>query len=522
MTQNASIDVVGLLTIDVASELRKLSRAQLQGPWQIPAELVRRAIRDSATTVKVTTGRQRVEASDNGKGLHAEHLQWTAVLIDTNRSNEDRHRALTALEASGALSLLAIAGLPPKHVRITSVRDGQRATLEFQEGRAPWVSTEPDAGADETVVLLITTDIDRKRAIEWLSGAARFSPVPVLVDGKSMNAGFLETFGPQPLHQPLRGQIAIPATGDTAHTWLLEHGLVTGHVAVPDAPCFEAAVELGGKTTELSAARLREKMEPRVPALVDQAVGHLLRLAQSAPGMPEAARARIARLVLIACRKNLRRPAAKQVPAFRVVDAESDRCVSLTALKDAAAVDGTLPALYPTQRPDRFALGSVPVVIADEGERSLLAEVLGVRFRPPELRDDAGPVLAAWRRLVVGTGRALSGIAEVVRHPLRPQLIDDTALNPAELALLQAMRRHAARGRHRVVGDVRMCDGTGPIRRRPGNPPRLLLPRGNPTVAAAVVAVSREPAWIYPVWLALTGGEALPPRTLRGPWVARS
>lgn len=517
---NAPIDIGGLLTIDVASELRKLSLAQLQGPWQIPAELVRRAIRDSATTVHVTTARQQFEVTDNGRGVELAQLEWTAVLLDARRDNEERHRALTALESVGALALLAIAGLSPKRLQVSSVRAGVRATLTFQAGRAPWVATEADASADETRVVLTTKAIERKRALEWLTGAVRFARVPVLVDGKSMNAGFLDTFGPEALHQPLRGQVAIPASGDTAHTWLLEHGLVTGHVAVPDAPCFEAAVELGSRATELSAARLREKMEPLVPALIDQAVRHLVRLGRSAQGMPEPARVRIARLLLLTARKQLRTKAVHAVPAFRVVDADSDRCVSLSSLREATAADGSLPALYSTQRPDRFALGSVPVLIADEGERSLLAEVLGIRFRPPEIRDNAGPVAATWRRFAVGTGRMLAGLVEVIRHPMRPVLIDDAALHATEVALLEAMRRHAARGRHRVVGDVRMCDGAGPVRRRPGSPPRLLLPRRNSTVIAAARALEQDAAWIYPVWLALTDGEALPPATLRGRWVA--
>ena len=58
---SALIDVGGLLTIDVASELRKLSLAQLQGPWQLPSELVRRALRDGATQVEVDLARHGVE-----------------------------------------------------------------------------------------------------------------------------------------------------------------------------------------------------------------------------------------------------------------------------------------------------------------------------------------------------------------------------------------------------------------------------------------------------------------------------
>jgi len=516
-----SVNLESLLTIDVVSELRKLSRAQLQGPWQIPAELVRRAIRESATTVTMTSNRHRFEVHDNGRGIDPEHLRFTGVLLDTNRSNEERHAALTALESVGSLALLAIAGLPPRALNVSSVHRGVRSTLQFQLGRAPWVSTEPDAGADETRVLLTSKEIDRKRATQWLRGAARFSPVPVLLDGKSLNTGFFDTFGPQALHHPLRGQLAIPVAGDTAHAWLLEHGLVTGHVAVPNAPCFEAAVELGTNSTELSAARLRERMEPRVPVLIEQAVRHLVRRGLGASEAEEPNRARIARLLLLAARKNLCTAAVNKVAAYRVVDALGRRCMSLAELREAAGQDQTLPALYPAQRPDRFSLGSVPVVIADEGERSLLAEVLGVRFRPPPARTDAGPLFATWRRLVTGIGRTLSHAAELIRHPLRPAVLADDKLEPAQLRLLTAMRRHAARGRHRVVGEVHMCEGAGRIRRRLGRPARLFLPQHNPTVVAATHALAGDETWIYPVWLALTEGDSLPPRALRAPWVAR-
>jgi hypothetical protein len=104
------------------------------------------------------------------------------------------------------------------------------------------------------------------------------------------------------LRAPLRGRLAIPSEGETAHAWLLEHGIVTGHVAIPDAPCFEAALELGSDATDGSAARLREALQPHVLTVVDQAVALLVRMAQQASTLPEPARARLARLLLQSAR----------------------------------------------------------------------------------------------------------------------------------------------------------------------------------------------------------------------------
>ena len=64
-----SIDIGGLLTIDVASELRKLSQAQLQGPWQIPAEIVRRALRFGAAVSDMMQLGRATEANERASDI---------------------------------------------------------------------------------------------------------------------------------------------------------------------------------------------------------------------------------------------------------------------------------------------------------------------------------------------------------------------------------------------------------------------------------------------------------------------
>ncbi|MBV1861815.1 MAG: hypothetical protein KUG77_25570, partial [Nannocystaceae bacterium] len=60
-----TIDLDALLTIDVGSELRKLSSAQLQGPWQIPAEIARRGLRGRATKIEIRTRRNSIDVTDD-------------------------------------------------------------------------------------------------------------------------------------------------------------------------------------------------------------------------------------------------------------------------------------------------------------------------------------------------------------------------------------------------------------------------------------------------------------------------
>jgi hypothetical protein len=343
-----------------------------------------------------------------------------------------------------------------------------------------------------------------------LADAARFAPVCVRVDKTRVSTGFGDTIASAALGAPLRGRIAITATGETAHAWLLEHGLITAHVAVPDAPAFEAAVELGADASDLSAARLRDAFQPMVTTLVDRAVELLGIVARRVSRSPEPVRARIGRLVLQAARKRLRFDEMIRVPAFRVIENGLPRCIDLVSLRQSAQRDPSsvriLPALYPSQKPERFALGATPVLIADEVERSRLAELMHVRFRPPDPRDASHSMMAALRRGLDHVARGLGRAAELIRHPLRAPAVDDHALDPAERDLLDALRGVLGPELH----GIDMCEGEGPIRRTRGSTPRLLLPRTHPDVRAAVRVHARDGTWLYPIALSLLGDKLTP------------
>jgi hypothetical protein len=518
------IDIGRLLTIDVESELRKLSQAQLQGPYQIPAEFVRRAVRNGASEIDVQLGRHRARIVDDGAGIDPALLQWTAVLLDGRRPNTERHTALTVLESSGELALLAVAGLSPRAVTIDAAFNGQRHLLEFAAGRPPRLQTGM-AGGKGCSVSIEANGLERRACAEWLADAAKFAPAAIRVDAKLIPHGFSHAFAIAELAAPLRGRLAIPFEGETAHAWLLEHGIVTGHVAIPEAPCFEAAIELGTADGDLSAARVREAMQPHVPMLVDQAVSVLVRVADQAGGMPEPARARLARLVLQAARKQLRTQEVTHAAVFRIADGEGERWIDIAGLQAASQRDPSgariLLALYPGQRPERYTLGATPVLIADEAERSMLSELLQARFRPPDARDARESLRGVWHRGVDIVGRALARAGDLVRHPLRGRPVDDELLPLEEHELLKELRLHLGRDPHRSVEGITMCAGAGPIRRTRGGTPTLLLPRRNPAVLACVRAIAQDRRWAYPVYLALLEGYGLPPDELRRSWLGR-
>ena len=522
MADENSIDVGGLLTIDVASELRKLSQAQLQGPWQIPAELVRRALRAGATQVDVRLERHGVRVIDDGGGVPTTFLQWAAVLLHTSRPNEERHAALTALEGNGGLVLLAAAGLDPKRLRVETTADGVRTVLEYERGRSPTVSQLKGSGR-RTEVILRSPALERRQIAHFIVNVCRFAPAKILLDGRPIPPGLDRALVHAPLAEPLQGRVAIPAEGETAHVWLLEHGLITGHVTVPEAPCFEAAVELGSDAHDLNPARLRDTIAPYVPNLVDQAAGLLSKLGSSGAVLSEPLRARVARLVLHGIRRRLKVESLARAQVFRVVDGKGPGLADLVALRDAAhrAPSGTriLTALYPNQRPEKYALGNTPVLVADATERSRLAEIMNVRFRPPDPRDASGSWASSLQRLADSAGRGLSRVFARIRHPFSSPPIPPEKLQPHERVFVERLQTQLAGGHRSQVLDVQLCRGNGPIRRTGGASSTLLLPVQNELVAAAIVAVNQDPKWVYPAALALLEGRGLPTVAARSTWL---
>jgi hypothetical protein len=283
MSRRSTIDVTDLLSIDVESELLKLSQAQLEGPWQLPAELVRREIRDGATNIDVHFQRGRVLVSSDVGRVDRRVLEALAILLDSRRSNADRHAALGVLERAGEVALIAMAGVGISCFEVSIDDSVRRHRLTFAGGTAPILAEGPSRGSG-SVIVLESPAIERRRAARWLAEAARFARPTVRIQGKALRSSLRDALVVGPLQPPLSGQIWIPSDGIDAHAWLLEHGLVTARMSIPSVPCFCAAVELGGSSQELSAARARERMQPNLPILIGQGVTLIERLARGSFG----------------------------------------------------------------------------------------------------------------------------------------------------------------------------------------------------------------------------------------------
>ncbi len=517
------IDVSRLLTIDVASELRKLTDAQLQGPWQLPAELVRRAIRGKARRVEVSLGRQLVSVRDDGEGLDENVLRQLGVLLDEGRDASARHGALIELERAGALALLALVGLEPARLRlVTSAATGARV-LEYERGGgAPRLRDFAPPAPAGTVLELYGARLDRSRARSWLTSVCRFSPADIVLDGRPVPRGFSDAFSRVTLREPLAGALAIAREGDDARAWLLQDGVVSTHVTVTPAPCFEAAVEMGSMVAhDASAASLRDSIERQLDELIGQGIDHLIELGKRSQALAPTVRERVTQLLLQAARQRHRSAEIARLPLFRGFERDDSGApqsawfdlLSIRAAVEQDAGERTVTALFPEQDPIQYAVGSRTFVL-DEAERSLLSELLGLRFRQPRRREGT----LAWGRLTLAAARRLLQLGDSVMGALwRKSAVDEEELTPAEHRFLQILR--SALGGQRTAGqpvrEVCLCEGKGRAR---CTGQTLWLPRENADVRACVEAVAADPSWAYPALLSLLDGRALPSAHARFAW----
>jgi hypothetical protein len=472
-----------LLTIDVAAELRKLTGATLEGSWQVPAELVRRALLAGASRITVELGRPLV-VRDDGEPLAPTRQRLLLTVLDERSSAVERHQALVDLEDDPGL--LAVAAARPAAVR-------------FEQGRS-----------GGTTVVVGGARLDAAAARRWLQTCARFAPAEVTVDGAVVTRGFGEALLDSPLEAPLDGRLALTPGGETAHLWLLLGGVVTAHLTLPDAPAFEAAIEMSGSVKGRSPAALREAIQPHVAALTDQAVRLLLRAASHER---DEERHRHVRLQLLAAaRLGIRAGEIFAAPLYRTLEGPAARAGGRASLRDLQ--DGwPLPCLDPGDDPAGFLLPPGPVLVVDAEERGRLARLLGARFRPLTPRRMDRGFGARWRRALSRGAETAREVASRVRHPGSGRVVSEAALPADERRLLRALRE-AMPGTRLALTD----GGGGRPRRVEGG---LGIPRRHPDVARAAALVARDPSWAYPAALALLDGVEPPDEAAVEAWRAR-
>lgn len=480
-----------LLSIDFDAERRTLAGAALRGDWELPAALVRGAVRAGARSVTVHLAGGGVTVAHDGRE-EPDRLRRLALLLDEDVPAPERHRALLALERAGATELLALGSLPAAAV---SVESGE-LRLSSRSGRP---RIEAIAGGPRHLVA-VRLRLPPAPTRRHLAEACRFAGPVVVVDGRPLPRGFGDPLLEVGLPSPLRGRLALPRRAGPARVSLLLDGVEAGRVSLPEGPCFEAALELGGVAEPASSsAGLREALAPHLEALQDAALGAWLGLARRTSSLAPTEAALLRRQILEAARRKHRTTEVLRAAVFPVLTGPRGDLwhADLVALGRGAS-GGVLPALHPGDRPEEFVLPEGMVAILDATERATVSCLTGLRLAPLPRRE----ACRGWRPLLRRALRRLDGWLGAVSATALPW----ARLTSAERALLTALRA----GMPGPAGGTRvepiLCSGGGRVRHLGGRRPRLRLPRRNPAVVAAARAVARDPAWAYPALLALLGG----------------
>lgn len=494
-----------LLSIDVGSELRTLCEAQLRGTWQVPAELVRFALRSGAKEIRVDWRRSLFSFRWTGGAVADGLLRQLQRVLDRDAETSIRQQGITRLESAGAEALLWAGGIRGARVRV----EASGACFTHRDGGRPRLEPLKQHGAPPSVLLRWSCRrLDRKRTIRWLRLATRFVEAELLFNGVKPPRGFPGGLFHLLMERPVPARIGLTREGDEPLLWLLQDGVVSGRAAVPGYPPFEAAVELGDVVASgASSADLRLAVRPFLNDIVDRAVWMMVQVAERPDGVKETDRQRLVTLLLRAARRGLHEREIRDLPILQTAD-RGNPVLSLQRLEALARRrDGRFLAIDPGQEPAGLLADLSSTVVASTEVRSLVSDLTSVRFQSPPRRYET-----LLRKTVLWAQKVILGSVRRARCWVGSRPLGDEVLETDELRLLALLRPLMAPTR------VFLGSGTGAMCSSRG---QMVLPRDNPSVAIAARLVDKDPAWLYPLLLALENCD-LPHQTLRNRWQNRA
>jgi len=491
-----------LFAIDVAAEVRTLCDAQIQGPWQVPAEIVRLANARGAARVEIDRIRGGFCFRCDGVLADLEELTDLARVFDADAPRMRRQAAIARVESAGLSALLWATGLQGARLGLVARTGGGSNRLEARGARVALRVDEVETGSPSTILTWRCRGLGSRRAIAWLRTALRFVPIPVEICGRPVERGFADGLYRMRIADPLPGELALTVSGDAPTLWLLEHGVLSARAVVPGFPAFSAAVEMSRQAPAGSNADvLRAEANPHLESLIDEAVRMMLLLVDRLPSVDEMVRKRLTTLLLRSAVLGLRRDQILASPIVRVREGSRRRMESPSALAARAAEQGGVVAAVEPGSGDESDFEDLVIETTTE-ERSLLTELLDIRI---ESLDGGRRRLRFSRAL----GDALRRVRQAVLGFFGPRALDRGRLTEDERRLLDFA---AAAG-----VELAFYDGAGMARR---NRSACLVGRDRPEVRAAAITLRSGEEWLYPALLAVAGNDLDIPREVRDRWRA--
>jgi hypothetical protein len=477
------------LGVDPDAAFEAMTHDQIGGAYQVPAELVRLALAHGATRVEVRCRRGRLVI--DAPGAKVPELTLGTLRQASNGKNAiERIRALGVLEDRDASALGWAWGLRPHYLMIQTSIGGRTTTISGRKGEISPPGRSAVVRDDRFFVEIVRPHMTFRRAVKWLEIACRFSPVPVVVNGRNMVRDLSSGCFRARITRPLPAVVALGVELDAPRLWLLRHGVVATRAAIPNRPPFEAAVEMEGIVGggQASGADLRRAVAPYLGALISRTVELTLRIVPRLHEVDGDRCQRIVSFLLKAAEAGLEAQEIWKAALFEWVNGWDRRWLSLEEL---ANWPGTLPGCVDCRRsPGDFDL---PHLCIGSREREMVVRLIG-RTVPS----------TSGRRRGLGErmGCFLRDATVFLRYAFGPRSLPNHSLTDGERTLVRVLEEALMVGGKPVKVSFRSGRGSP---RRWGN--RLVLARWHRETRAAIHAISLDSCWIYCVAVAMKAPE---------------
>ncbi len=489
-----------LFSVDADAHLQKLAASMFPTPAQLPAELVREALRRGAGRVAVEARRRRLVVADDGAWIDPASWSALACALDASCPPSSRERATAAIQQAAApgIGMLAVFLPGAVEIRIDSPGRESRPPLLVRGGKRLAAGARAAVAQGTRVVLTRRSgplEMEKKLLAELCAGAE----AEIFLNGRliARKPRLRRTLVKRRLDLAAgRAEVAVPAAGDVCRIWLLDQGIPWQ--LFTSSACrglvFDAALETR-----------RPVGSGELAALAAAAADLYHWLAERHASFPPRFQDRIEELVFNRIKATGDERDFASFAPFR-------RCGPLPPIALAEvrrrAGRGRLLALPPDGPAMRLPIGQEALCLTAR-QRDFLVNQAGVPLDAPAASfqaRDFGERLSA----------ALAGLAgHAVAVFLRPRPLAEAEWSAAETRLCRELKRAAPEGVQlamtagRWLGPAAWLPGTGT------GGGRLLLRRRHPLVRAAAAAVSGDAAMAEVAFTALA---PLPLLTAGGRW----
>lgn len=504
-----------LLAIDVAAEIRLLGAAQLQGPWQLPTELVRYALQRGADRVELRLKGRGFEVADDGEPISFQSLEALVSTLKTSLASVQRQHALESLEAAGGVPLLWAVTLARGRLEVLSVGDGGGGRLGVRAGAARLTPKSPRPGVAGGVRIkgrLGRDDI--ARAMDAVVERCRFASAEITLNGRSVVRGFPGGMYRMRFSEPVEGAVALTSRADAPRLWLLQNGVVSSRATLPGYPPFEAAIELGGVAPEeASPAELRSAVAPYLRGVVDHGMSMMVRLARRVSELDDAARDRLSDVLLRAAEASVWRARICRLPLIPTIEGSGgiSKWLSIDQLRDTE--NGSIPVVSTVREPESVSEFGGRVLVLPVSLRGRVANLAGKRLIEAVKVKKRRGVKSSFHGLLGRLRFAWNRRLQV--RDLGP-IVADAELEQWELRALAVLRDELSTSVSAGHRGVHLCEGSGFPTTRRG---LALVPRYGPARPALVHAGNGLEGAVYPVVVALAEESGVSSTELRARWV---